>query len=132
MGFTGWSQRDTLTTGHGHCRDNRRQSTTEITTLVTVLASLGLRPHGFGVKTGGLTRYGPLLASAGSLAWSYRARRSPPLPGCTAPKNCADCPRYAAARWRRAVLAHLAAARDRGAQTALLVHHGHPAPEEAA
>lgn len=33
MGFTGWSQRDTLTTGHGHCRDNGRGSTTPISVI---------------------------------------------------------------------------------------------------
>jgi len=109
----------------------RRQSTTEIAAIVTALAGQGLRLHGFGVKTGGLGQYGPLLASADSMAWSYRARRSAPLPGCTSHKNCANCPRYAA-RWRHAVLAHLAAARARGTQTTLLDHHGHPTQEMAA
>ena len=30
------------------------------------------------------------------MAWSYAARRHPPLPGCeTRHINCANCPRYA-------------------------------------
>lgn len=109
----------------------RRQSTTEITTLVTALAGHGVRLHGFGVKTGGLARYGPLLASADSMAWSFRARRSAPLPGCTTHKNCANCPRYAA-RWHTSVLTTLAGADRRGTQTALLDHTGHPTHPEAA
>jgi hypothetical protein len=46
MGFTGWSQRDTLTTGHGHCRDNKRQGSEEIAALVHRLAGQGLALHG--------------------------------------------------------------------------------------
>lgn len=76
----------------------RRQATTEITALVTELTGQGLRLHGFGVKTGGLDRYGPLLASADSMAWSFAARHRPALPGCTH-TNCANCLRYALA-WR--------------------------------
>jgi len=83
----------------------RRQATAEIETIVAELAGLGIRLHGFGVKTGGFGRYGRLLASADSMAWSYQARRAPPLPGCTRHKNCANCPRYAL-RWRERVLAN--------------------------
>lgn len=50
MGFTGWSQRDTLTTGHGHCRDNRRQHTLEVERIVRSLAARGYRLHTFGAK----------------------------------------------------------------------------------
>ncbi|MGV9772603.1 deazapurine DNA modification protein DpdA family protein [Streptosporangium sp. NPDC003464] len=84
----------------------RRQSTTEITQIVTTLARAGLRLHGFGVKTGGLHRYGPRLASADSMAWSYSARRLPALPGCTGHKNCANCLVYAT-RWRAHLLTSL-------------------------
>lgn len=108
----------------------RRQSTIEINTITTALAGAGLRLHGFGVKTGGLHRYGPLLASADSMAWSYAARRSAALPGCTNHINCANCPRYARL-WRATVLAHLNAARTRGQQTALLDHHGNPRTDAA-
>ncbi|SDZ53048.1 hypothetical protein SAMN05216215_10913 [Saccharopolyspora shandongensis] len=63
--------------------------------------------HGFGIKTSGLRDYGSHLHSADSMAWSYAARRSPRLPGCTAHKNCANCPRFAF-HWRERVLASLA------------------------
>ncbi|WP_157249714.1 DUF7221 family queuine tRNA-ribosyltransferase-like protein [Nonomuraea typhae] len=86
----------------------RRQSTAEIAFIVAILAGRGLRLHGFGVKTGGLNQYGKHLASADSLAWSYAARRQPPLTGHPH-KNCANCLPYALA-WRERVLAHLDAA----------------------
>lgn len=70
----------------------RRQATAEVLRIVADLQPLRL--HGFGVKLGGVERLAPLLASADSLAWSYHARRRPPLPGCRH-KNCANCPRYA-------------------------------------
>jgi hypothetical protein len=82
----------------------RRQSTAEIAVIVDTLARRGLRMHGFGVKTGGLHLYGHRLASADSMAWSYAARREPPLPGCTGHINCANCLAYAT-RWRSRVLA---------------------------
>jgi hypothetical protein len=96
----------------------RRQSTAEITTIITVLSGLGLRLHGFGVKTGGLSRYGHLLTSADSMAWSYAARRQLPLPGCTGHKNCANCLVFAT-RWRSRVLATLALPAARWEQPAL-------------
>jgi hypothetical protein len=80
-----------------------RQATSEINHLVTTLARQGLRLHGFGVKTEGLTHYSHALASADSMAWSYRARREPPLLGCARHRNCANCLRYALA-WRERVL----------------------------
>lgn len=86
----------------------RRQSTSEITAIVTALARRGIRLHGFGVKTGGLHLYGHLLASADSMAWSYTARRRPALPGCTGHKNCANCMTYATG-WRARLLARYAA-----------------------
>lgn len=49
MGFTGWSQRDTLTTGHGHCRDNRRGSIREIGAIAGHFARRGYKLHGFGL-----------------------------------------------------------------------------------
>jgi hypothetical protein len=80
----------------------RRQATREIDRIVTTLAGQGLRLHGFGVKTAGLGCYGWALASADSLAWSYAARREPPLPGHRH-KNCANCLAYALA-WRERVV----------------------------
>nr|WP_197523126.1 hypothetical protein [Actinokineospora pegani] len=84
----------------------RRQSTDEIAQVVTTLAAGGLGLHGFGVKTAGLALYGDHLVSADSMAWSFRARRSPALPGCVTHRNCANCPRYAA-QWRDNVLTGL-------------------------
>jgi hypothetical protein len=81
----------------------RRQSTRHIATIVAALAAIGLKLHGFGIKTGGLACYGHLLASADSMAWSYAARRQPPLPGCTGHRNCANCLTYATT-WRHRLL----------------------------
>lgn len=77
----------------------RRQDTTEAARIFR--SSSGLRLHGFGVKVSGLAIYGDALTSADSLAWSYQARRTHPLRGCTH-KNCANCLRYAR-RWRERV-----------------------------
>lgn len=93
----------------------RRQSTAAIGLIVTALARRGLRLHGFGVKTGGLCRYGHLLASADSMAWSYAARRTSAQPGCTGHATCANCLAYATA-WRARLLDRLAAVRARGHQ----------------
>jgi len=75
----------------------RRQATGQIHTLISVLHERGItRLHGFGFKIAGLIQSGHLLISADSMAWSYAARRHPPLPGCeTRHINCANCPRYA-------------------------------------
>jgi hypothetical protein len=91
----------------------RRQATAEIHGIVAALHARGItRLHGFGVKTLGLARYGHLLTSADSLAWSEDARRrARPMPGCPAHRpgctprcrahqaNCANCLRYAL-HWR--------------------------------
>jgi hypothetical protein len=86
----------------------RRQASGEIAAIAAELARAGLRLHGFGVKLRGLAGYADLLDSADSLAWSYAARRRPPLPGCHGHKTCANCPRYALG-WRARVLAALEA-----------------------
>ena len=106
----------------------RRQSTAEIAVIVAALARRGLRLHGFGVKTGGLHLYGHLLASADSMAWSYAARREPPLPNCAGHANCANCLAYAT-RWRADLLGRLAA---RGHQASLLDGQDWPAAGERA
>jgi len=86
----------------------RRQGTAEAHEIIAALHQRGItRLHGFGVKTLGLARYGHLLRSADSLAWSLDARRErKPLPGCTRHKNCANCLRYAL-RWRAGVIGTL-------------------------
>jgi hypothetical protein len=86
----------------------RRQASGEIAAIAAALVRAGLRLHGFGVKLRGLAGYADLLESADSLAWSYAARRRPPLPGCRGHKSCANCPRYALG-WRARVLAALEA-----------------------
>lgn len=83
----------------------RRQRSGEAEHIFSALAGLGLRLHAFGVKALGLRRYGAALASADSLAWSYNARRHPPMEGCTH-QNCSNCPRWAL-HWRERALAGL-------------------------
>jgi hypothetical protein len=75
----------------------RRQATAEAETLIISLRARGIAHlHGFGFKVHGLIRCGHLLASADSMAWSFAARRQPPLPGCELRHiNCANCSRYA-------------------------------------
>ena len=84
----------------------RRQHSAEAGAIFRALdgLGLGLKLHGFGVKTAGLRRFGQYLASADSMAWSDHAKRRPPLEGHDKPgpgrrtghKNCANCPEYAA------------------------------------
>lgn len=80
----------------------RRQATTGMDSIVQELERAGIRLHGFGVKLDGLARYGVWLESSDSLAWSYGARREPPMDGHTH-KNCANCMPWAL-QWRRKVL----------------------------
>lgn len=85
----------------------RRQGTSEAERIMRTLASSGLRLHGFGFKQRGLVSCGEVLTSSDSLAWSYSARRSPPIEGHEARhKNCANCADYALA-WRDRLLAQL-------------------------
>lgn len=84
----------------------RRQGTAEAATILQTLGAT-LKIHGFGVKRAGLAQSAHALESADSLAWSFRARRSPPLPGHEARhKNCANCPDWAL-MWREQLLAGL-------------------------
>jgi hypothetical protein len=80
----------------------RRQSTDEIGVITEQLSSLGLRLHGFGVKTEGVRRYGRYLASADSMAWSFRGRHVQPCAHGTA-KSEANCFRFAL-EWREKVI----------------------------
>jgi hypothetical protein len=84
----------------------RRQSGVDAARVLWRLHTLGIRLHGFGVKLGGLASSADVLTSADSMAWSFGARRSAPLPGCTH-KNCANCLRFAL-EWREKVLATIA------------------------
>jgi len=71
--------------------------------IVSTIAGEGIALHGFGVKLTGIGLYAESLASADSMAWSYNARRSPPLAGCPH-RSCANCLRFALA-WRLRVVA---------------------------
>jgi hypothetical protein len=84
----------------------RRQSTSEIAAIFAELYRVGIRCHGFGVKTNGLGLYARHLTSADSMAWSYGARRAPAMEGCTH-RSCANCPRWAL-RWRTRLLRRMA------------------------
>jgi len=55
----------------------RRSSTIHVYLLLHQLARLGLRLHGFGIKSDGLVAAAPCLVSADSAAWSIRARFDP-------------------------------------------------------
>jgi hypothetical protein len=107
----------------------RRQATSEIAEIMTALLKIAPRLHGFGVKTSGLSLYGHLLTSADSMAWSYDARRSDPLPGCTH-RTCASCRHYATT-WRRKVIARLAACHRRPRVTTVARCYG-PRPARSA
>jgi len=77
----------------------RRQATKEASDIFCALAPLGLKLHGFGLKTGYLgAGLAAGLASCDSMAWSLRARRAPPLEGC-GHRSCRNCLRFAL-RWR--------------------------------
>jgi hypothetical protein len=97
----------------------RRQRTGEIHAIVETLAGMGLRLHGFGVKTAAIEAVGDLLASADSAAWSAGARHRTgrcPHPGSV--RWEANCPQRAAA-WRERVLARLGVAEQRPQQLSL-------------
>ena len=73
----------------------RRQATGEAENIVQRLQPLKL--HGFGMKTDAVHRFGQLLTSSDSMAWSYAGRRRP-SPGCTK-TTCNNCLHYAL-EWR--------------------------------
>ena len=81
----------------------RRQATKEAVDIIKSLSQLGIKLHGFGVKLQGLKQMAHYLDSADSLAWSYGARYSPPLPGCRGHINCANCYVYAEQWYQRIV-----------------------------
>jgi hypothetical protein len=86
-------------------RPRSGQHTAEIAEIVAALSGLGLRLHGFGVKTLGLAAYADHLHSADSLAWSFDARYARLLPGCPH-VHCGNCLRYALG-WRTRLLDRL-------------------------
>ncbi len=81
----------------------RRQGTSDGERIIRAIAARGIRVHAFGVKVDGLARYGEVVASADSMAWSFAARRRRiRMPGCDHP-CCNNCMRWAM-EWRRGVL----------------------------
>jgi hypothetical protein len=84
----------------------RRQGTHEAERIMRGLSAQGLRCHAFGAKVTGLRRYADAIASADSLAWSFRARKIGRLPGCVHAHHCANCPRWALL-WRAELLAKI-------------------------
>jgi hypothetical protein len=96
------------------------------TMIMAHLADMGLRLHGFGFKTQGLLSSAQWLTSADSLAWSYAARREPPLLGHDKPGpgrvkghiNCANCLEYAL-MWRDQLVARVDRTRRVGEQMTL-------------
>jgi hypothetical protein len=85
----------------------RRGGTGAAEEIIGTLTMMGIRLHGFGLKTTALRQVGYLLASSDSFAWSYRARReNVRLPGCEHRGRCAHCLAFAL-QWRERVLATL-------------------------
>jgi hypothetical protein len=80
----------------------RRNTVGGLEELLIDLTNYGIKLHGFGFKRNGLGRFAYLFESADSMAWSFTARRSEPLPGCTH-KSCTNCLRYAL-KWRESVV----------------------------
>ncbi len=95
----------------------RRQDTDTAEELVHDLSADGLRLHLFGFKLLGLRRVAGYAASSDSMAWSFAARKAPPLTGCTH-RNCANCLRYALL-WRERVVRLVEASARRPAQGVL-------------
>lgn len=89
----------------------RRQSGPEGAAIVRMIADRGIRIHAFGFKLTGLAACHSRLVSADSMAWSYSARKNPPLPGC-GHASCANCRRYAM-MWRNKAIAALGPAQYR-------------------
>lgn len=73
----------------------RRQATAEAEYIVQRLQPLRL--HGFGMKATAVQRFGSLLASSDSMAWSFGGRMKPD-PNCPK-KSCAHCLHHAIS-WR--------------------------------
>lgn len=87
----------------------RRNKTTEIWQIAESLKDLKL--HGFGVKTSGIDVAARYFTSTDSMAWSFAARRSPPLLGHDSRHiNCANCVDYAL-MWRDNLISKLEVAK---------------------
>lgn len=104
MDSIGRPQRDTRVTGHGRCRDNRRQHTAEVEQIMRSLAARGYLLHAFGAKVLGLGRYADAISSSDSASWSFRGRY---VPGCSpSHRSESNCLRFALA-WHTRLLTSL-------------------------
>ena len=85
----------------------RRQNTDDIERIVSCFHAKDLKLHGFGVKIQGLKRYGEMLESSDSMAWSQNARwlkeHCNICKTNTTTKNCANCLNYAL-EWRAKIV----------------------------
>lgn len=87
-----------------------RQGTDEAIDIVRTVGALGIRLHGFGLKTRAMRRLDLLdgLVSADSMAWSIAARRQQHREcDCDHDGDCRNCLRWAI-RWRERVTGELA------------------------
>jgi hypothetical protein len=86
----------------------RIQATPLAGQILQGLHAAGLRTmHGFGFKVLGLMQFDHLLRTKDTMAWSYDARRRPPLPGHDIKHiNCANCLVFAK-QWRIRLLDRL-------------------------
>lgn len=87
----------------------RRQGTDDAVRVFDAIARAmpNLRLHGFGFKVLGLSQLQSRMVSSDSLAWSFRARRSDPMPGHESRhKSCSNCLEFAL-QWRTALVDRL-------------------------
>lgn len=83
----------------------RRSNEDDIARLLIALCAMGISLHGFGIKNLALRKCHRHIVSSDSMAWSFRARRDVPLPGCQH-TNCANCVDYALL-WRQRLLVNV-------------------------
>lgn len=83
----------------------RRQNMGEAGAVLMGLQRLGLRNlHGFGFKVEGLQKWGALLQSSDSMAWSFRGRVEALRNPCPEGKrSCSNCMHYALS-WREKII----------------------------
>lgn len=80
----------------------RRQGRTRVGTILACLRDTRAKLHAFGFKVRGLPLSEEYLSSADYLAWSFAARRRPPLPECVGEDgHCGICIRAGLRWWHR-------------------------------
>ncbi|WP_436318571.1 DUF7221 family queuine tRNA-ribosyltransferase-like protein [Streptomyces nodosus] len=94
----------------------RRTNVRDVYAILSTLADMGLRLHGYGLKGDALATCAEFLASADSLAWSADARwaatKTGPLPEWVGKhKSCSNCIRWAM-RWRERIIASVRSPRQ--------------------